>query len=241
MRIALVDDLPGDLEWLREYVCRWAEERGVPLAPPPALFQSGEAFLAGFSPGRYDLILLDIYMDRMTGMETAQKIREQDTACRLIFTTATPDFAVDSYEVSASFYLVKPYTYEKLCRAMEHCGAGLLEQGQSVTTPDGQQLRLHQIAYTEYQGRRVHVTCTGGEPFTVPMRQADFAALLLPYPYFCDCMRGILVNFEQVDKLMEDRFLMKDGKSIPISRLKYREVRERFLEYLYRQARGEGI
>lgn len=240
IRIALVDDRPDDLEKLREYVCRWAEERAVPLVPAPALFQSGEAFLEGFSSGRYDLVLLDIYMDGMSGMETAQKIREQDAACRLIFTTTTSDFAVDSYEVDASFYLVKPYAYEKLCRAMDRCGAGLLEQEQSVMMPDGRRLRLHQISYTEYQGRRVHITCADGERFSVPMRQADFAALLLPYPYFCDCMRGILVNFEQVDKLMEDRFLMKDGHTLPISRLKYREVREQFLNHLYRQVRGEG-
>lgn len=241
MRVALVDDQPGDLEQLRGYLCRWAQENGIPLVPAPALFQSGEALLAAFAPGRYDLVLLDVYMDGISGIEAARRLREQDGAFRLVFATVTTDFAVESYELNAAFYLVKPYTYPRFCQAMERCGAGLLERGQSVLLPGGRRLWLHQIAYTEYHGRQVQVTFAGGERLAVPMRQADFAALPLPYPYFCDCMRGVLVNFEQVDKLLEDRFLMKDGKALPISRLKYREVREQFLNYLYGQARGEGL
>ena len=71
------------------------------------------------------------------------------------------------------------------------------------------------------------------------MSQRDFSALLLPYPYFCDCIKGVLVNLEAVDKLLEDRFLLRGGVSIPISRLKYREVREQFLRFSYARVRGE--
>ena len=71
-------------------------------------------------------------MSGMTGMEAARKIREQDEFCQLIFTTTTTEFAVDSYEVGAAFYLVKPFSKEKLEQALLRCGAGLLEQGQSV-------------------------------------------------------------------------------------------------------------
>jgi len=180
-------------------------------------------------------------MSGMTGMEAAKKIREQDDACQLIFTTTTREFAVDSYDVAAAFYLVKPYSYEKLAQALTRCGAKLLEQNQCVMVPGaaGQQpLLLHQITHTEYCGRCVEVHITSGEKITVPMRQADFAALLLDYPYFCDCTRGVLVNFEQVEELLADRFLLKNGTAVPISRLKYREVREQFLAFTYARMRG---
>ena len=65
------------------------------------------------------------------------------------------------------------------------------------------------------------------------MRQADFAALLLAYPYFCDCTRGVLVNLEQVGNLLADRFLLKNGAAVSISRLKYQKVREQFLAFTY--------
>lgn len=241
MHIAIIDDLSCDGEALRASLTRWAGEKQVLLLPPPALFESGEAFLSTFSEGLYDIIFLDIYMDGMTGMEAARKIRKLDHTCHLIFTTATADFAADSYEVDSSYYLVKPFSYDKLCRALDRCGAALLEQEQWITVPGQageQRLFPGRIAYTEYGSRRVLVHYQDGETLSVPMSQGAFAALLLEYPYFCDCMKGILVSFKAVDKLLGDHFLLKGGEAIPISRLKYREVREKFLEFSYAQVRG---
>ncbi len=241
MRIAIVDDLSVDAGKLREFICRWAREQGVSLVPAPAVFESGEALLAGFAPDAFDVVFLDIYMPGMSGMEAAKKIREQDDTCQLIFTTTSREFAVDSYDVAAAFYLVKPYSYEKLALALTRCGTELLEQNQCVMVPGAagsQPLLLHQITHTEYCGRCVEVHLTSGEKRSVPMRQTDFAALLLNYPYFCDCTRGVLVNFEQVEELLAGRFLLKNGTAVPISRLKYREVREQFLAFTYAQMRG---
>ncbi|KAI4442693.1 LytR/AlgR family response regulator transcription factor [Schaedlerella arabinosiphila] len=123
MRIAIVDDLSEDAGKLREFICRWAQEQGIFLVPAPAVFESGEALLAGFAPNTFDVVFLDIYMSGMTGMEAAKKIREQDNICQLIFTTTTREFAVDSYDVAAAFYLVKPYSYEKLAQVLTRCGA----------------------------------------------------------------------------------------------------------------------
>ena len=241
MRIAIVDDLSADAGKLMGFICRWAQEQGIFLVPAPAVFESGETLLAGFAPNTFDVVFLDIYMSGMTGMEAAEKIREQDNICQLIFTTTTREFAVDSYDVAAAFYLVKPYSYEKLAQALTRCGAEILEQSQCVMVPGaaGQQpLPLHRITHTEYCRRCVEVHLTSGEKLTVPMRQADFAALLLAYPYFCDCTRGVLVNLEQAENLLADRFLLKNGTAVPVSRLKYREVREQFLAFTYAQMRG---
>ncbi len=242
MRIAIVEDVPADWEFLLHSLKVWALENRIPLIPVPDLFTSGEALLSKFQKDQYDIIFLDVYLDGITGMETAQKIREKDGSCHLIFTTAFAGFAVDSYEVNSTYYLVKPFSPQKLSQAMERCKALCLEREQSISIPgqDGEQrLYLHRIAYTEYEARRVRVHYQDGKGFSVPMNHRDFAALLLPYPYFCDCMKGILVNFEAVDKLMEDHFRLRDGSSIPISRLKYKEVREHFLNYTYAHARGE--
>lgn len=241
LRIAIVDDVSSDREQIKDDVCRWAEERQAALDSPPALFQNGEEFLAGFCADLYDIIFLDIYMDGIDGMATARRIREIDTVCRLIFITTTADFAVDSYEVDSSWYLVKPYSADKLNAALDRCGSLFLEAEKFITVPakyGEQRLRLHDIAYTEYENRKIHVYFKDGCETFVPMKQGDFAAMLLAYPYFCDCMKGLLVNFEAVDKLLEDSFLLHGGCRIPISRLKYREVRERFFEFSYAQARG---
>jgi len=242
MRFAMVEDLPADGEALREGILQWGEERGIPLAPPPVLFSSGEDLLKDFSGGLYDVVFLDVYLPGITGMETARRIRAADPVCRLIFTTTSDSFAVESYEVDSTYYLVKPYARQKLYAALDRCGAALLERGQFLTLPgpEGEQrLYLHQVAYTEFEDRRVRVHLLDGETLSVPMSQREFARLLLEYPYFCDCMKGMLVNLETVDKLLEDRFLLQGGATVPISRLKYREVREQLLRFSYARARGE--
>ena len=66
-------------------------------------------------------------------------------------------------------------------------------------------LPVHDISYTEYVRRQVLIHLKNGQDMEVSMSQKDFSALLLQYPWFCDCIKGILVNFEDVDKLLEDR------------------------------------
>lgn len=242
MRIAIIDDLPLDRQRLADDVSKWAEEQSIPFDSPPDQFESGEEFLNNFSAGKYDVLFLDIYMDGINGMETARRIRENDTSCRLVFTTTTAEFAVDSYDVDSSWYLVKPYSYEKLSHALARCCASWQEQNQFLLVPGKkgeEKLPLHQIAWTEYMNRRICVHFKNGFETQVFLRQMDFSELLLSYPFFCDCMKGLIINFEAVQKLLDDCFLLQNGKKIPISRLKYRQVREQFLEYSYAQARAE--
>lgn len=241
MRVAIVDDSPADENRLRDGLSRWAAERAVILDPPPAIFFSAEALLASFKPDVYDVVFLDICLQGMTGMDAARRIRRQDSACRLIFTSVSPDFAVESYEVDSTYYLLKPYSYEQLSAALNRCNPALLERAKAISVPTrtGQaRLMLHQIVYTEYINRKITVHLRDGAEMQIAMKQGDFAALMLEHPYFCDCIKGILVNFEAVEKLTEDSFLLLGGVRVPISRLKYRDVRERFLCWAYQRARG---
>ena len=107
MNIAIVDDRKTDSDRLVGFIDTYAEQHRLQWGAMDR-FSSGEDFLGAFTPGKYDLIFLDIYMDGITGMETAKRIRQTDHDCRIIFITTSPEFAVESYNVNASFYLLKP-------------------------------------------------------------------------------------------------------------------------------------
>ena len=240
LKIAIVDDLKLDAEQLSHLIFSYMKEHRIPTAAPE-IFPNGETFLASFTVGSFDIVFLDIYMDGLSGMETAQKLHALDASCRIVFVTTSPDFAVDSYDVNAAFYLLKPVTMERVSKALERCHLSAAEAEVSVLVPcQGTELRLplHQISYTEYLKRRILVHMRDRSQHEISMNQRDFSALLLSYPWFCDCIKGVLVNLEDVDKLLEDRFLMKSGASIPISRLKYRDVREQYIQYSYHLVRG---
>lgn len=244
MKLAIVDDLKSDADLLAGYILEYMEKQHI-FCEEPAFFDSGEALLESFSPGTFDIIFLDIYMNGMNGMETAKKLRLTDPSCHIIFTTTSPEFAVHSYDVNASFYLLKPVSKERVFTALERCGLQLLEQEVSVIVPSrGSDIRLflHRISYAEYSNRKIIVHMKDNSTQEVSMSLGEFTDILLHYYWFCDCIKGILINFEDVDKLLKDRFIMKCGATIPISRLKYSDVREKYLNYSYKKIReGQDI
>lgn len=244
MKIAIVDDIKGEAERLSDLVAHYLSTHGL-FCDQTDLFASGEAFLERFEPARYDIIFLDIYMSGMTGMETARRIREEDANCSLLFVTTSPDFAIDSYDVNATYYLLKPVNEAQVTRALDRCNMDRIERDRYVMVPSqGKDVRLflHNIAYTEYANRRIMVYMKDGGTMEVNLSQKDFQQLLLPYDWFCDCMKGVLVNFEDVHKLQSDRFDMKCGATIAISRLKYSDVRERYLDYTFKTLReGQAL
>ena len=105
MNIAIIDDLKTDSDRLVGLINTYMEQHRLQCRTMD-LFSSGESFLDTFTSGKYHLIFLDIYMDGITGMETAKRIRQTDHDCRIIFITTSPEFAVESYNVNASFYLL---------------------------------------------------------------------------------------------------------------------------------------
>lgn len=72
-------------------------------------FSSGEDFLDVQRENEYDLIILDIFMGRLTGMDVAKEIRRHDREVKIAFSTTSNEYASESYEVDACYYLHKPF------------------------------------------------------------------------------------------------------------------------------------
>ena len=85
-------------------------------------YDSGESLVADIEEEyvEAELILLDIYMKKLNGMETAKKLRDLNCNAPIVFLTASPDFAVESYDVQAAGYLLKPFEEDKLKNLLNH-------------------------------------------------------------------------------------------------------------------------
>ena len=97
MRVAFIDDDPNELKILHPYFNDLTDPSTISIDD----FSSGEEFLSRFTAGLYDLVVLDIFMGDLTGVDVARKIRETDHNVRLVFCTTSNDFASESYEVAA--------------------------------------------------------------------------------------------------------------------------------------------
>ena len=235
--VMIIEDDPMVASINRQYV------EATPSFQTDRVFKSGAEALEYLKDHTTDLIILDYYTPLMNGDVFIDRLHAMGKTPAIIMVPSANDTDIVRSLLSRGVldYLVKPFSYENLTQALSRCSAELLEQSQCVIIPGAAEqppLLLHQITYTEYQSRNVEVHLLGGKTRLISMRQADFAALLLAYPYFCDCMRGVLVNLEQVESLTASHFLLSDGTSVPVSRLKYKEVREKYLSFAYARMRG---
>ncbi|MCH8563328.1 LytTR family DNA-binding domain-containing protein [Nesterenkonia sp. YGD6] len=90
---------------------------------------NGEEALLLLNSLAYDLVFLDIRMPGLTGLEVAQRLRgasapEGVRPPQVIFTTAYPDHAVEAFDLAAADYLVKPFSADRLQRAVQRALAG---------------------------------------------------------------------------------------------------------------------
>ncbi len=229
MRIAMVDDEDIFLNYLDQAVTSKLGTMGITIDTFDQ-FRSADEFFASWEPDKYHVIFLDIYIDQDNGVDIARKIRERDTEVSLVFCTTSNEFAAQSYEVDAKYYLQKPITEEKITSMLKRVNFARLEQNQIITLPDGFRCLLHKIQYTNYMNHSVIFYFDGAEPHNVYMSHGDAEKLLLPHREFFTINKGSIVNLEMVDTVSKNTFHMKNGELLPVSRRRFKEAADAYAQ-----------
>lgn len=240
MHFAIIDDLEADRLKLSNALNRYLTEQAILLDNPIVEYENGESFLADFAQVSFDIIFIDMYMNGITGLEVAKKIRETDEECHIIFTTTSRDFAIDSYTVSASYYLVKPYSYEMLAKALSTCKIAQILANRYITLNDTPIL-LRDIVYTDFHNRHLYIYLKNQQVLTFRITLEEFFPKLLNYPNFRCCNRGSVVNLDEVARLEDCDFVMQTGARIPISRRHFAELRTYYFNYLFYKVREQDV
>ena len=233
-RIAVVDDDREFSAKLREYLEQYAKENDETFEIE--VFYDGAEILKDYTP-RYELILLDIEMPAVNGMEAAQKIREMDESVVLMFITNMAQYAIRGYSVGALDYVLKPVPYFAFSQQLLKAVARLEKRAKHyLTVPvEGGLRRLDtaSIYYLESEGHRVHFYTEEGD-FVAAGTLKAFEEKLAERP-FARCNSGYLVNLAQVKSVQQG--MVKVGPyELQISRPR----RKAFLAALADHIGGEG-
>lgn len=235
MKILLVDDEQP----AREYIKRMFLELG-PDYQLVAEAANGEQAVAACDRHEVDLVLMDIHMPGMDGLEAAKYLSDQPLPPAIIFTTAYSEHALSAFGVSAVDYLLKPIRREKLLAALKK--AASITRPQLAVTGTGEAVFL--VSHAQGGVQRIllkDVFYLRADNKYVTARHADGEALLeeslksLAEQYsnqFLRIHRNALVNMRQVRGLEKQpggqlylTFYDIDD-SLEVSRRHQAEVRE---------------
>lgn len=202
-RIAVVDDDREFSAKLREYLEQYAKENDETFEIE--VFYDGAEILKDYTP-RYELILLDIEMPAVNGMEAAQKIREMDESVVLMFITNMAQYAIHGYSVGALDFVMKPISYYpfsmKIKRALKRVRKKEIPTI-LLTTSDGvKRLKVSQIYYVEIQGHMLHYYTEEGE--FVMRGTLSSVEKMLPSSLFVKCNHWYLVNLMHVTEVRKN-------------------------------------
>ncbi|MEG0853244.1 MAG: LytTR family DNA-binding domain-containing protein [Angelakisella sp.] len=235
--IALCDDEQQALDTLTGYMA----ELPSGYKYEAVTFKNGAELAELYQKGRrFHLVVLDMMMQPMDGIETAMRIRRYDTDVPILIVTATPEYAIDGYRVNASRYILKPV--EKAC-FLEEVKAMLDRAGQnkgryySVSCNSGIiKLELDDICYFESDMRTItarmnRTTNNLCKSYSFTGHIKELEQQLAPQD-FVRVHKSYIVNLRCIHRIFKDTITMSDGSSVPLSKNRSKEVHALLLRYM---------
>ena len=231
LHITIVDDSPQDTAELRQCVERWRNETACELRI--SAYANALDFLEEYNGG-CDVLLLDVDMPGINGMDAARQLRSVDQAVRIIFVTNMAQYAIAGYEVDATDFIVKPVQYfsfaQKLSRAAAH--ARQRRQRFVLLHAADELVRLSaEEIYRVEKDRNYLVWHTARGIIRERGTVSDATATLGEAAAgFCECSAGCLVNLRHVEQVGRDTVLVH-GETVPVSRRLRKDFLQAFMNW----------
>lgn len=229
--IAIVEDDAVQAKCIEKYINSWACEKFAEVRA--CIFTSAENFLFEFEDNKdLNIILLDVMMHGMNGIELAKKVRKLDRGQSIIFITGAADYIAEGYEVEAINYLIKPVKKEKLFSCLTKALEKQNEQPPFIIISSNYEkvkIFCDEIIFVESIAHNLKIK-TKNKTYITRMLLSDIEKML-GTTYFVKTHRAFIVNISLIRQIQKEFLFMEDGSKIPISRREYKNVNERFINY----------
>lgn len=230
IRIAIVEDDKNYIETLKKYILRYEEESNQRFHV--MTFQDGEDIVENYK-AEYDIILMDIEMQFMDGMTTAEEIRKHDSETVIIFITNMPQYAMKGYAVEALDYVLKPINYFAFSQRIDRALARMKKRTDkyiSITYRSSiKKIDISDIYYIEVQNHELIYHTKEGD-FSVRGTMKELEETLKEESFY-RCNKCYLINLEYVDGV-QDNNVVVNGSEMQVSRARKKEFLDVLNDYM---------
>ena len=208
---------------------KWGRISGSPCEV--SAFPSAEAFLFAYEEDKHwDILLLDVEMEGMSGMGLARRVRQDNLRAEIIFVTSHFEFVSEGYEVDALHYLTKPVPEDKLMEVLDKAGERLAAEPPSqVITCEGETVKLYErdILYVESFRHYISIH-TKDREYKIKENISAFEERLRGG--FFRIHRSYLVNLKYVIRIGRTAVTVEGGEELPLARGRYDQVNRAFIQ-----------
>ena len=231
IRTLIVEDEPLEAQRLMEFVRRYGDAHAETFQI--AWIKSAMEMLS--DKGHYDLVLLDIDLPGISGMEAAQLMRVYDETTPIIFVTNLAKYAVKGYEVGATGFIVKPVSWGNLAMNLDRALRVIHQNvGRAIMVPTDDGMRVvpfSQLVYAEVTGHRLTYHLEDGSTLEARGSLGQFESELSGAP-IVRISKSCVVNMDKIVLVRPQGVQVATGEALPISRTRKREVMDAVTDYL---------
>lgn len=195
-------------------------------------FRSGKELLQ--APESFDILFLDILMNGLSGMQTAQMFRKKTYDRILIFVSSSREYVFEAYDVEAFQYLLKPVDDRKLKTVLQKAVLKTESRLQEFIIANRERqkkkLFLDDIYYFEIKGRMIDVHGTEGI-FTYYERIKDLEDKLRDRGFF-RCHKSYLINLKYVEGYNRQEVILDNGEKVILAKRRYEEFCRKILQFM---------
>lgn len=230
LQIAVCEDEPVSLRQIEAITRQCLEEQQI--LPVVSTYTSGEHLLYELEDGAFfDLLLLDIELPEISGMELAGQIHKKLADALIIFVTAHYKYAIDAYELDIFRYVPKNQLADRLAHAVLDAAAVLeTQQGQSYLINSQNRMEripLKEVLYLVREGKNGVFHMRGSRTeIRVRKSLAEIYAELPPSEFaFID--RGCIVNLRHISSIAHTDCILTDETALPIAQSRLAELKRK--------------
>lgn len=232
MRVAICDDEKPMQAILENLLNEYSRMRNIDVFVDK--FDNGRNLLKSINEREYEIVFMDYQMDDIDGMETSRLIRNKNNDSVIIFVSAYPEVAVDSYEVNTFRFIVKPINKEKLFKAIDDYLKSIdYDNLLILKTHDGTwKIKMSDIIYAEAKEKHTIIRTTQNT-FEIHIHLKKIEEKL-PIEKFCRCQRAYIAGFSHIENHSNTEIFFDNGERAQIGKVYAAKFKKSFQKYIMR-------